>query len=181
MPSSSLRVCGEPSDMPTSTETPVHGGRLLSASICSFSMKMVSVRSQLKLRIVRSTNSEFPTLLKSGCVLVSIGVFFQRSVWYWSIATKVFSAVTLSGNGFDSSGHVCPSPQNPYMNVSTYSTSAWAANPPAVRPVFRKDRLRILARPHKEDRPQLTSRSVSSQEHCLRTETALQTAFCGSY
>src|SRR5437763_15029277 len=108
--------------MPTSTETPVHGGRLLNSSVCSFSMKMVSVRSQLPLRTVRSSNSELPTLLKSGCVLVSIGVFFQRSTWCWNILTNVFSAVTESENGFDSNGQVCPSPQNPDGSLSIYPT-----------------------------------------------------------
>ena len=56
--------------MATSSTAATQGGRLLSASICSFSMKMVSVRSQLWLRIVRSTSSELPTRLKSGWVFV---------------------------------------------------------------------------------------------------------------
>src|SRR6266581_7091146 len=106
MPSSNFKLFAEPSDIPTSTDTAVQGGRLLSSSICSFSMKMVSVRSQLQLRTVRSTSSELPTLLKSGWVFVTRGVFFQRSNWYVNIRTKVFSAVTASGNGYDSSGHV---------------------------------------------------------------------------
>ena len=51
-------------------------------SICSFSIKIVSVRSQLPLRTVRSTSSEFPTRLKSGCVLVASGVLVQQSELY---------------------------------------------------------------------------------------------------
>ncbi len=67
--------------MPTSSTAATHGGRLEIASICSFSMKMVSVLSQLWLRIVRSISSELPTRLQSGCVLVTSGVFFQCSSW----------------------------------------------------------------------------------------------------
>jgi hypothetical protein len=36
-------------------------------------MKIVSVRNQFPVRIVRSTRSALPTLLKSGCVLVASG------------------------------------------------------------------------------------------------------------
>src|SRR5882724_7359306 len=49
----------------------------------------------------------------------------------------------------------------------------------AVRLVFRKDRLRILACPYKGVRPQLAPRSVSFEELRLRTGIELQTAFCG--
>lgn len=55
---------------PRSSKAAVQGGRLLSTSICSFSIKMVSLRIQLLLRTVRSNSSELPTRLKSGCVLV---------------------------------------------------------------------------------------------------------------
>ena len=48
---------------PCSSSAATQGGRLLSASICSFSMKMVSLRIQLLLRIVRSNSSELPTRL----------------------------------------------------------------------------------------------------------------------
>ena len=99
-----------------------HGGRLLSGSICSFSMKMVSVRIQLWDRTVRSSSSELPTRLKSGCVLVTSGVFVHVSSCVSNICTQVFSASTLSGKGWPSYGHVCPSPQKPYMKVSMYST-----------------------------------------------------------
>ena len=62
---------------PCSISAPIHGGRLLIASICSFSIKIVSLRIQLLLRTVRSRSSELPTRLKSGCVLVSKGVFVK--------------------------------------------------------------------------------------------------------
>ena len=65
--------------MPCSSNAAIQGGRLLSASICSFSIKMVSLRIQLLLRTVRSNSSELPTRLKSGCVLVSRGVFEKCS------------------------------------------------------------------------------------------------------
>ena len=64
--------------MPTSLIAAIHDGRLLSASICSFSMKMESVRSQLLERIVRAMSSELPTRLQSGCVFVASGVFVQH-------------------------------------------------------------------------------------------------------
>ena len=48
---------------PCSSNAAIQGGRLLSASICSFSIKMVSLRIQLLLRTVRSTSSESPTRL----------------------------------------------------------------------------------------------------------------------
>ena len=72
-PSSSSSESGDPSDIGTSRTAATQGGRLLSASICSFSMKMVSVRSQLWLRTVRSTSSELPTRLQSGWVFVTSG------------------------------------------------------------------------------------------------------------
>ena len=70
-----------PSDMPHSTAAPIHAGRLASASICSFSMKIVSVRSQLCVRMVLSTTEELPTRLKSGCVFVSSGTLSQQAFW----------------------------------------------------------------------------------------------------
>ena len=48
---------------PCSSNAAIQVGRLLSASICSFSMKMVSLRIQLLLRTVRSSSSELPTRL----------------------------------------------------------------------------------------------------------------------
>ena len=86
-------------------------------------MKMVSVRSQLWLRMVRSSISELPTRLKSGWVLVTSGVFVQCSSWISSMRIHVRSAVASSGNGLSVKGQVWPSPQNPYMKVSMYSTS----------------------------------------------------------
>ena len=62
-------------------------------------MKTVSVRSQLWLRIVRSTISELPTRLQSGCVFVTSGVFFQCSSWTSNMRTNVRSAVASSGKG----------------------------------------------------------------------------------
>src|SRR5215471_17925012 len=87
------------------------GRRLLRDSICSFSTKIVSVRSQLELRTVRSTTSELPTRLKSGCVLVTRGVFVQYFRCVSNILIQVCSAVAWSGNGLLAKGHVCPSPQ----------------------------------------------------------------------
>jgi hypothetical protein len=66
---------GEPFDIPTSSTAATQGGRFEIASICSFSTKIVSVRTQLWLRIVRSSSSELPTRLQSGWVLVTSGVF----------------------------------------------------------------------------------------------------------
>ena len=98
-PSSIRSDSGEPSDMPTSSTAATHGGRFEIASICSFSTKMVSVRSQLWERTVRSTSSELPTRLQSGWVLVTSGVFFQCSSWTSNMRTKVASAVAASGKG----------------------------------------------------------------------------------
>ncbi len=109
--------------METSRIAATQGGRLEIASICSFSMKIVSVRSQLWLRTVRSTSSEFPTRLKSGWVFVTSGVFFQCSSWTSNILTHVRSAAASSVKGWFVNGQVWPSPQKPYMNVSKYSTS----------------------------------------------------------
>ena len=84
---------------------------------------MVSVLSQLWLRIVRSISSELPTRLQSGCVFVTSGVFLQCSSWTSSMRTNVRSAVSPSGNGWSVKGQVWPSPQKPYSKVSMYSTS----------------------------------------------------------
>src|SRR5690349_8950235 len=123
MPSSSVRSClGSPVLKPTSQIAAVQGGRLLSASICVFSMKIVSVRIQFQLRMVRSSSSALPTELKSGWVLVANGVFVHCCNCSSNIAAHVCSAAKLLGNGLPSNGQVCPSPQKPYIIVSTNST-----------------------------------------------------------
>jgi hypothetical protein len=90
---------------------------LLNASICSFSMKIVSVRSQLWLRTVRSSSSKLPTLLKSGCVLVASGVFFHAPSCSSDMRTEGGLGRRVVGNGlrFSSKGQVWPSPQKPYI------------------------------------------------------------------
>src|ERR1039458_7517377 len=125
MPSSIWRRCGSPVVMPTSQIAATHAGRLLSASIWVFSIKIVSVRIQLCVRMVRSSRSELPTRLKSGCVLVTRGVFVQNSNWVSSILIQVCWATTLLGKVLPSNGQVGPSPQNPYIIVSMYSICGW--------------------------------------------------------
>src|SRR3954451_2309577 len=84
----------------------IHGGRLLSASIWVFSMKIVSLRIQLFDRTVRSSIAAFPTLLKSGCVLVASGVLVQVLSCVSSIRSMVDWATELLGNGLPSKGQL---------------------------------------------------------------------------
>ncbi len=78
----------------TSLIAAIHGGRLLSASICVFSMKMVSLRIQLFERTVRSSIAALPTLLKSGWVLVASGVFVQ-----WRSCVSSIRSMVACGDG----------------------------------------------------------------------------------
>ena len=91
-------------------------------------MKMVSVRSQLPVRIVRSSISALPTLLKSGWVLVASGTFVQCWSCISSMAIQVCSAARFVGNGLPSYGQVWPSPQKPYIIVSINSTCGCPLN-----------------------------------------------------
>jgi hypothetical protein len=74
MPSTMPSWSGSPVVIGTSLTAAVQAGRLLSASICVVSMKIVSLRIQLPPRTVRSSIAALPTLLKSGWVSVTSGV-----------------------------------------------------------------------------------------------------------
>src|SRR5450755_3911019 len=106
-------------------------------------MKIVSVRSQLPVRIVRSSMSALPTLLKSGCVFVASGTFVQCSSCISSMAIQVCSATNWLGKGLPSYGQVCPSPQKPLMSQTsssvTYVAPATAGGQPKVTATLTSD------------------------------------------
>src|SRR5215470_9946803 len=59
IPSCAVFESGGFPGIPCSSNAAIQGGRLLSASICSFSIKMVSLRIQLLLRTVRSAGLNY--------------------------------------------------------------------------------------------------------------------------
>ena len=117
------RCSGSPVVMPTSQTAAVQGGRLLSASICVFSMKIVSVRIQLCVRMVRSSRSALPTKLKSGSVFVTSGVFVQISQLRFEHLHPGLLGDDIARRRYCPRTATCaPSPQKPYIMVSMYST-----------------------------------------------------------
>src|SRR5262249_52885323 len=91
---------------PASLIAAIHAGRLLRTSICSFSIKIESVRSQLLVSMARARGSELPTRLQSGCVFIASGVFDQQRSCVSNILIQISSATASLGKGWFSKGHV---------------------------------------------------------------------------